>query len=576
MRPSTRLTGRAGRQFAVHISLAGVAVATLLLPAAAAPAVAQDSRPTNGSGTSLSLAPLPVLTPRLDCAAMAGIDVSPAVGAGTGITSAAPATAPAGYSVCDVKGVIAPQIQFEVQLPTQTYRQRYLQTGCGGLCGTLAINAPAAVGCAPLADGSFATASDNQGHVGGGSADGNFGNDPALRIDFAFRADHLTALAAKALITAFYGQAPRYSYFDGCSQGGHEGLTEAQRFPDEFDGILAGAPASITTELNAFNQPWLARVDFDATGHVILPASKLPALHNAVMARCDGIDGLVDGQLDDPRLCPFDPATLACLSNVDNPDCLTPAQLTVVNKIYSGAVDARGRHLYPGGQPFGSELAWAPWMIPTNPAAAQNSTIAWRIGNGWVKYLAFEPNPPVTFTLNDLAFDQATFARVRRLAGLYDAIDPDLSAFQRSGGKLIVWHGWADQAIPPTGTVAYYQAVQDRMGGLTATQAFARLFMLPGMYHCGGGTGPNAFDLLTPLLNWVESGAAPDRVVASLSSGGQVVRTRPVFPYPLVARYGGSGSTDDAANFVAARPERPVDDHFPWLGRFEGAHHIGS
>jgi Tannase and feruloyl esterase len=575
MRHTTTSTRRVGRPLPLRVSLAALAVGALLLPTAAASAVAQE--PTLGvPATQPSLAQLPILTPAIGCAAMAAVDLSAAVGAGTGITSATAATAPAGYPICDIKGVIAPQIQFEVQLPTQTYRQRYLQTGCGGLCGFLAINAPAAVGCAPLADGSFATASDNQGHVGGGSADGNFGTDPALRVDFAFRADHLTALAAKALITAFYGQGPRFSYFDGCSQGGHEGLTEAQRFPHEFDGILSGAPASITTELNAFNQPWLARVDFDSAGHVILPASKLPALHAAVMSRCDSIDGLVDGQLDDPRLCPFDPATLACPATVDNADCLTPAQVAVVNKIYSGAVDARGRHLYPGGQPFGSELAWVGWMIPTIPAAPQNSTIAWRIGNGWVKYLAFEPNPPLAFTLNDLAFDQATFERVRRLADLYDATDPDLTAFKQSGGKLILWHGWSDQAIPPTGTVAYYQAVRDRMGGLAATQTFARLFMFPGMYHCGGGTGPNTFDLLTPLLNWVESGVAPDRVIASLASGGQVTRTRPVFPYPLVARYDGTGSTDDAANFVAANPQQQVDDHFPWLGRFDRPRHTGS
>jgi hypothetical protein len=515
---------------------------------------------------------LPVLDPRMECAALAGVDVSAEVGAGTGITAAGPATATPGYPVCDVKGVIAPQIQFQVQLPTRTYRQRYLQTGCGGLCGTLAIRAQAADGCVPVTDGTFAMASNNQGHVGGGSADGNFGTDPQARIDFAHRADHLTALAAKALITAFYGQRPRFSYFDGCSQGGHEGLTEAQRYPDDFDGILAGAPASITTELNAFNQPWLARVNVDSSGRIVLPASKLAPLHDAVMAACDGLDGLIDRQLTDPRACTFDPATLACPSDGDGPACLTRAQITVVRKIYSGAVTARGEPLYPGGQPYGSELAWAGWFIPTNPSAPQSSTIAWRIGNGWVKYLAFEHNPPLSFTLNDLAFDRPTFNRVRQLAGLYDAIDPDLTAFRRSDGKLIMWHGWADQAIPPTGTVAYYQAIQDRMGGLAATQQFARLYMFPGVLHCGGGTAPNSFDLLTPLLNWVEDGAAPSKVVATQRTGDTIMRTRPVFPYPLLARYTGTGSIDDANNFIAAKPQRPTNDHIPWLGRFESAH----
>ena len=542
-----------------------VVVVLMALPLVAAGE--PGARPAVAAAEPLAVE-LPVLPPTVDCAALAGVDVSADVGTGTGITSATLAAASPGYPVCDVKGVIAPQIQFEVQLPTQTYRQRYLQTGCGGLCDTLAINVQAAAGCVPVTDGTFATASNNQGHVGGGSADGNFGTDPQARVDFAERADHLTALAAKALITEFYGQRPRFSYFDGCSQGGHEGLTEAQRYPNDFDGILAGAPASITTELNAVNQPWLARVDFDAAGRVILPATKLGSLHDAVMTSCDGRDGLVDGQLDDPRACDFDPATLACPAGTDTPNCLTQAQITVVRKIYSGAVTTRGEHIYPGGQPYGSELAWAGWFIPTNPTAPQNSTIAWRIGNGWVKYLAFKNNPPISFTLNDIAFDKPTFDRVRQLAGLYDAIDPDLTAFRNAGGKLILWHGWADQAIPPTGTVAYYQAVQDRMGGLASTQKFARLFMFPGVLHCGGGTAPNTFDLLTSLMNWVENKAAPTTVVAARSDNGTVVRTRPVFPYPLVARYTGTGSIDDAANFTATKPERPTQDHFPWLGRF--------
>jgi feruloyl esterase len=245
------------------------------------------------------------------------------------------------YPVCDVKGVIAPQIQFEVQLPTQTYRQRYLQTGCGGLCGSPRDQRPlprSAARRSPTAPSPPPPTTRDTSAAAPPTAT----SAPTTRCASTsrYRADHLTALAAKALITAFYGHAPRYSYFDGCSQGGHEALTEAQRYPHDFDGILAGAPASITTELNGFNQPWLARVDFDAAGRVILPASKLPALHAAVMARCDGLDGLVDGQLDDPRRCPFDPATLTCPAGTDNDTCLTPAQLTVVRKIYSGAVDA--------------------------------------------------------------------------------------------------------------------------------------------------------------------------------------------------------------------------------------------
>ncbi|HEY2601283.1 MAG TPA: tannase/feruloyl esterase family alpha/beta hydrolase [Thermoleophilaceae bacterium] len=513
---------------------------------------------------------LPVIAPTGTCAQFATTDVSEAVGASVGITSATAGTAPQGYSICDIKGVIAPQIQFEVTLPTQTYSGRYLQTGCGGLCGTLAINAQAANGCAPLTSGAFAMASDNMGHVAGGNNDGNFGTDPQLRLDFAYRADHLLALTAKELIKRFYGSGPKYSYFDGCSEGGHEALEEVQRFPHDFNGVIAGAPASILQPLNTFYQPWLAKADFDSSGNQIMPASKLPLVHNAALANCDGKDGLVDGQIDDPRACTFDPGSLACPSDQDAATCLTQAQIAVVRKIYSGPVDQHGKHLYPGGEPVGSELAWSPWFIPPAPNGAQQSTISWSIGNGWLKYLAYNPNPPLSFDVNQATFDDQTFERASKLFDFWDATNPNLSAFRKAGGKLIIWQGWADQAISPYGTVAYYAALQDQMGGLAATQKFARLFMFPGVLHCAGGNagGPNTFDLLTPLLSWVEQGTAPSQVIASASANGQVTRTRPVYPYPLVARYNGTGDTNDAANFhPVAGPKS--GDRFQWLGSFK-------
>jgi hypothetical protein len=262
-----------------------VATAALLLALVAAGAA--SGRPAHHKRTHARRAA--ATAPVLSCAQLAGVDVSQAVGASVGITSATAGTAQqGGYPVCDVKGVIAPQIQFELTLPTNTYTGRYLQTGCGGLCGNLSIQAPAATGCAPLNNGEFAMASDNMGHVAAGNNDGNFGTDPQLRIDFAYRADHVLALAAKALIGQFYGGPPQYSYFDGCSEGGHEGLAEVQRYPHDFNGVLAGAPATITQELNTFYQPWLAGADFDSSGHQIMPASKLALLHLAVLANCDG------------------------------------------------------------------------------------------------------------------------------------------------------------------------------------------------------------------------------------------------------------------------------------------------
>jgi feruloyl esterase len=219
---------------------------------------------------------------------------------------------------------------------------------------------------------------------------------------------------------------------------------------------------------------------------------------------------------------------------------------------------------------MGSELAWSPWLIPPSPTGAQNSTIAWSIGNGWLKYLAYHPNPPLSFSVKNATFDDQTFRRAEQLSGFWNDTDTDLSAFRNAGGKLILYHGWADQAISPYGTVAYYAAISDQMGGLAATQRFARLFMFPGMNHCQGGDAPNTFDLLTELQNWVENGQAPSKVVASESdTSGNVIRTRPVYAYPLVARYDGSGSTDEAANFHPAQPTQHFVDRYRWLGSFE-------
>ncbi|MBV8950348.1 MAG: tannase/feruloyl esterase family alpha/beta hydrolase, partial [Actinobacteria bacterium] len=277
---------------------------------------------------------LGIVVPRMTCAALATADVSQDVGAATGITATTMTTAD-GHPACRVDGVIAPQVQFEVTLPTQTWRQRYLQNGCNALCGTLNIYDLAAANCVPLGDGDFARASTNEGHVFAGNNDGNFGTDLALRVDYAYRANHLLSLAAKALMQQFYGQRPVYSYFDGCSEGGRDALQEAQRYPTDFNGIVAGAPASIIEYLAGFYEAWVARVDFDPAGRQILTAAKLPMLHRAVLAACDGNDGLVDGQISDPRACNFDPGSLLCTGG-DGPNCLTADQVAVVRKVYSG------------------------------------------------------------------------------------------------------------------------------------------------------------------------------------------------------------------------------------------------
>ncbi|WP_033342103.1 tannase/feruloyl esterase family alpha/beta hydrolase [Catenuloplanes japonicus] len=554
--PPHRTPGRAIR--------AGVVLAVLMLAGSGQAVV---PRMTPLAEAAADGAP-PVVLPRIGCAALAGQDLSGTPDAPAVIGSATETTSPGGWPVCEVKGTVAPQIQFDVLLPTETWRQRYLQTGCGAFCGSVDFFADAADGCVPLDRGDFVIATDNQGHVGVSGFDATFGADPQLRVDFGYRADHVVALVAKRLIAVYYGQGPRYSYFDGCSQGGHQGLTEAQRYPHDFDGIIAGAPASLLTSLIVWSAGWHATANTDARGRPVLTAAKLPALHAAVLRECDARDGLADGQIDDPRACAFDPRSLRCPAGTDGANCLSDAQAEAVRKLYDGPRDERGRLMYPGGEPVGSEANWARWVTPTAtgaPAVAEgNATNA-------LKYLAY-PYARPTATLRDLRYDSATFHEIARQAGIYDASNPGLTAFRDAGGKLLLWHGWADQAISPYGTIAYYHAVTERMGGTDATQRFARLFMLPGVAHCGAGQGPDAIDALTPTLAWVENGVAPGRLVATKREDDTVARTRPVYPYPTVARYDGSGSTDDAANFTPAPPPTRYRDDIPWLGSFRSGY----
>jgi len=558
--------GNRQRRIVRGLATLGALVATLAAGAGAPSVVGVAVR-----APALAAALTGPVAPRLACAALAqpepvdGVpDFGGIPGAPTRVTSASVVAATASApEFCDVKGYVAPQIQFELKLPTKTWQGRYLQNGCGGFCG--AIGQTRFPSCDLQPGGDFAVSATDDGHMAPGFDAVWAATNEQVRVDFGSRAVHVVAVASKEIIQAFYGTAPQRSYFMGCSDGGREGLMEAQRFPADFDGIVAGAPANIWAPLNAEFQVWLARINLDAQGNPILtvPAdptapNKLAALHAAALASCDGADGLVDGQIDDPRACRFDPASIQCPTGTDQPTCLTPAQVEVARKAYQGPVDAQGRHLYPGGEPVGSELAWRGWFV--GPPA-----IGPLIGDDYIKYSAF-PIGQRTFSVHDWQFTVDLFNRLRTEGRVFNSTSADLRAFRSSGGKLILWHGWADQAIPPTGTPAYYDALQDRMGGLRSVQEFARLFMFPSMYHCAGGFGPSQFDLINPIVHWVERGEAPARIVATQTDSGKVVRTRPVFAYPEQARYTGTGSIDDAANFVGVMPAHLPDDDFPWVG----------
>ena len=427
---------------------------------------------------------------------------------------------------CRVVGRIQPAITFEVWLPLADWNGKFQGVGGGGFAGVISYGAMASA----LRRG-YATASTDTGHStpGGSWALGH----PELVTDYAYRAIHEMTVKAKAIVAAFYGTAARKSYFVGCSTGGRQGLMEAQRFPADYDGIVAGAPANDWTHLMAASL-WVASATLkDAAAR--LPAPALAALNTAALAACDAHDGVTDGLIGNPLACRFDPGTLACPA-APTDACLTASQVDAARKIYSPAVNPRtGAEIYPG-MPPGSERTWTalaggpePFSIPVD----------------FYKYFV-HANPAWDWKTMD--FDTDVAAADTKYATLMNATDPDLTAFKARGGKLILYHGWNDQLIPAPASIRYYDGVVKAMGA-RQTDDFARLFMAPGMLHCVGGVGPNTFDTVTALEQWVEQGTKPASILASGATDAGT-RTRPLCPYPQVATYTGSGSVDDAANFV--------------------------
>ncbi|HWU04268.1 MAG TPA: tannase/feruloyl esterase family alpha/beta hydrolase [Novosphingobium sp.] len=473
-------------------------LAVLLLAAIsmASPAAAQ---------TPPALANLAAIKPQVDCASLAALDISAATGAKTELTAAEVA---GDKPYCKVTGTIAPAVRIEVRLPLAGWTQRYLQTGCGGLCGMVRVDAAKADGCAPVTDGSIVLATTDMGHAG--MRDMSWGDDAQKRADFAGRSLHVTALAAKALIRAFYGQAPKYAYFSGCSDGGREALIMAQRYPADFDGIAAGAPALHFSVQNSFHHAWLAAANTGPDGKPLLTAIDMVPLHNAVLRACDRLDGLADGQIEDPRACRFNPGMVECVGAYDAGKCLSSAQVAAVRKIYDGARSPAGKLLEPGALMPGSEMQWIGVFVPPVPDMPIFSGM---IAQQAINHLLFTPNPATPFTPQTLPYTEAMFARLEPARALYDADNPDLSAFAAHGGRLILWHGWADPHISPLSTLDYFERVGRKMTP-ARREAFARLFLFPGMGHCSGGDGPSDFPLLAGLMAWVEGGQAPDVMIA--------------------------------------------------------------
>jgi feruloyl esterase len=475
---------------------------------------------------------------------------------------------------CRVDGHVATPgntVSFRLGLPA-AWNGKFLFEGVGGFGGTIA----------QLTTGlekGYASASTDTGHQGAATDASWALNNPAKRIDFAHRGTHVTAVAAKALSQAYYGSAPRRAYFNGCSNGGRQALMEAQRYPEDFDGIIAGDPSFGT--MGQIRRTLVYQTLLSSPEHFLSPA-KISLLAGAVMKSCDALDGLVDGLITDPRACTFTPESLKC-AGPDGPDCLTSAELESVNAIHGDLKGPFGRVLtrFPLGSEDGA-TGWQAWVTgASTPDRRPDGALAltgrmpagYSFGDGYLKYLAFEGA--------DGTFDWRTFnldrdgPKLQPFMDVFSPTNPDLSKLRGRGGKLILYLGWADPALSALTTIAYYDDVVKRAGGRQQGDRFVELYMVAGMHHCqGNGPGPNRFDMLSALDEWVERGTAPSRVVASHATNGVVERTRPLCPYPQVAKYTGHGSIDAAENFVCANAEPRVASAEPRAASPESTPHM--
>ena len=417
-------------------------------------------------------------------------------------------------------------IKVEVWLPVNGWNHKFEAVGNGGWAGSITYGA-----MGRALNLGYASASTDTGHSVRGA---NFAlGHPEKVVDFGWRAVHEMTVTAKELMKAYYGEAPKYSYWNSCSQGGRQGLMEAQRFPTDYDGIIAGAPA-INWTGRSTQAVWIAQATHKDEASALTPA-KLAVIHEAVIAACDAIDGVKDGVLEDPTKCKFDPKSIQC-KDADAANCLTAAQVETVRKIYADPTNPRTKKAIFQGHEPGGETGWTTMAGP-NP---------FTIASDLFKYVVFEdPN----WDYKTLNFD-SDIDRALKANAAVDALNPNLKPFLDRKGKIIQYHGWSDPQISPRSSVEYYKSVVEVNGGASKVSSDYRLFMVPGMAHCGRGDGTSTFGMLTALEQWVEQGKAPDRIEASRVRNGQTDRTRPLCAYPQVATYKGSGSTDDTANFV--------------------------
>ena len=469
-------------------------------------------------------------------------------------------------SHCRVEGYVAPQVHFELRLPVssepdQGWNGNFLMQGCGGLCG--GVNSAT---CDDALARNYAVVVTDLGHQAPSYQALWAYDNKRAEIDFAYRATHVVTVAAKAIVRRYYGVAPRRSYFRGCSTGGRQGLVEAQRFPADYDGIIAGAPVLNETATAALHLIWSGKANLDRNDEPVLGADRIARIHTQIIDACDGLDGHPDRLIEDPRRCDWEKILAPCQSDRAGNECVAAAELDVLRKLYTGPTNSAGERLLPGGLMPGSEYECVPNFIGREgPAVFHPDGPIEQL----YQYLLFFDDPGPGHSAREFDFDRDP-ARLALMETLYSALDPDLRAFRARGGKLIIYQGWDDIEVTPMNTIDYFEFMQTAMGGVAATRDFARLFMMPGVAHCRRGPGADTVDWLSAIERWVEDDLPPDSVAAYHQLEPQNYRglprprfpltisaydwSRPVFPYPGVARFSGRGDPSDPANWKQHDP----------------------
>jgi feruloyl esterase len=461
---------------------------------------------------------------------------------------------------CRVAATLTPtsdsEIGIEVWMPSSTWNGRFEGVGNGGYAGSIPYAA-----IAPGVSLGYATVGTDTGHIGSSTDDGSFAlGHPEKIIDFGYRSIHLMTVIGKRISSVFYGEDAQRSYFTGCSTGGRQALMEAQRYANDYDGIVAGDPVALYTHHHVGGNLWVVRQMFNNPASTVFTTQDT-LLGNAVNAACDALDGVVDGVLNDPRRCHYDPAALRCTGSQMPPSCLTAAQVEAVRHLWTGPDEmVQERGYYPPFERGGEADGWPSSISPEPPPAPQTDSHA-QIGIPFFEYFVFD-NPNWNFQTFDWTTDPAyvedkVVVPGQTLASVLNSIDPDLERFRARGGRLIQYHGFSDPEVPPLTSINYFESVVKFPAGSPEwqqTSEFYRLFMVPGMNHCKGGPGANVFNMLSPLVDWVEQDVAPNRILATHYVNNMpeegVAFTRPLCSYPQEAVYKGSGNTNDAANFV--------------------------